>query len=404
VDQQQVEKAAKIIKGAGRTPETYRAGRLAAAMGISEDEASALIQAVIERSEQKKIVEIPDGSIAPLSDRIFAWLKKRKRPASLAELADEFDRGPSVVRAALDELKARGVNVLVKADKAEVSGDVEPGNRREIVHNVKDYHTHEYRIGLVGDNHLGSKYERLDVLNALYDLYASEGVTHVYNTGNWIEGESSFNRHDLKVFGLDEQIRYFLDNYPQQKGIETRFIAGDDHEGWYQIRESIEIGRHAENMAKRAGRDDLKYIGYLEANVEFRAPGGSRMLKVMHPGGGSAYALSYAAQKLVESFQGGEKPQLLAYGHYHKFDYNYAREIHCIGTGCTCDQSVFMRKRKIQAHVGGVMLVFNQAPDGTINRVRVEWIPFYDRDSYANRRRFGMMQYEIPIVEAERAA
>ncbi len=110
----------------------------------------------------------------------------------------------------------------------------------------------------------------------------------------------------------------------------------------------------------------------------------------MHPGGGAAYALSYSAQKIVESFQGGEKPSVLLYGHYHKFDWNYYREVHNIGTGCTVDQSIFMRKQKIQAHVGGLLVRLHQAPDGAINRVKVEWIPFYDRGYYSKPRSFGI--------------
>jgi hypothetical protein len=234
--------------------------------------------------------------------------------------------------------------------------------------------------------HNCSKHERLDVLNVMYDLYEREGVTEVFNTGNWIEGEMRLNRHDIKVFGLDGQVDYFIDNYPQRPNITTYFVAGDDHEGWYQRNEQIEIGRYAEMRAQRAGRADLKYMGYVEADVEFKVKGGSRIMRVMHPGGGSAYALSYSAQKLVESFQGGEKPSLFLYGHYHKFDYNFYREVYCIGTGCTVDQSIFMRKCKIQAHVGGCLVKFTQAPDGAITSVDVRWCPFYDKGYYLVKR------------------
>lgn len=315
-----------------------------------------------------------------------------KRTMGLAQLSEEVDRGILSVKSAIESLGRKGHNLRIREDKIELSSEVKPGAGEPlIVHNLAAYKNQWRKFGACGDNHLGSRHERLDVLNALYDVYADEGVTEVFNTGNWIEGNSRLNYHDVKVFGMDDQIDYFIEHYPQRGGITTYFVAGDDHEGWFQKSERIEIGKHAELMARDAGREDLKYLGYVEADIEFKAKSGSSWLKVMHPGGGSAYALSYAAQKLVESLQGGEKPHVLLYGHYHKFDYNFAREVHCVGTGCTVDQSIFMRKCKIQAHLGGTLIHLNQAPEGHINRFRVEWMPFYDRGFYApKRRQFGL--------------
>lgn len=243
-------------------------------------------------------------------------------------------------------------------------------------------------MGFVSDNHLGSKHCRLDVLNALYDIFAAEGVTDVYNGGNWIEGECRFNRYDIQVFGMDNQIDFFIQNYPSRPGITTHYVAGDDHEGWYQQRESIHIGRYAEMAAIRAGRKDLHYLGYLEADVALKAPGTwmAAPMKIMHGGGGATYAYSYVLQKVVEAFQGGEKPAICVVGHHHKFDYCYPRGVHALMPGCTQDQSIFMRKRKIEAHVGGVLARIQQdATDGHILQFEARWIPFYDKGFYETR-------------------
>jgi predicted phosphodiesterase len=243
-------------------------------------------------------------------------------------------------------------------------------------------------IGFVSDTHLGSKHCRLDVLNSLYDIFASEGVNNVYHGGNWIEGECRLNRFDIKVFGMDNQLDFFIDNYPRRDDIITHYVAGDDHEGWYQQRESIHIGAYAEMRAKKAGREDLHYLGYLEADVALKVPGtwAAAPMRIQHGGGGATYAYSYVLQKVVESFQGGEKPSILCMGHHHKFDYCYAREVHAFMPGCTQDQSIFMRKRKIAAHVGGVLAWIQQdKTDGHILRMRVEWIPYYDKTFYAQR-------------------
>lgn len=331
---------------------------------------------------------LPSGKERPVlsAPQVQAKLRKllSKSERTIEELADSLSLPPKDIRTALDVLRSTGYIVRLQPDGHARMGDIAPGGR--IVHRLADYRSGNRVFGACGDNHLGSKHERIDVLNALYDLYAAEGVTEVYNTGNWIEGEKGkLNFHDISVFGMDAQVDYFIKVYPRRKGITTFFVAGDDHEGWYQQREAVEIGRYAMLRAQQSGRQDLVYLGYGEADVELKAKRGSRIMRVVHPGGGSAYALSYSLQKLVESYQGGEKPAVVLAGHYHKFDHNYYREVHIVQAGTTCDQSVFMRKQKIQAHVGGCLIRLNQAPDGRITRFAVEWVPFYDRGYYVKK-------------------
>jgi hypothetical protein len=239
-----------------------------------------------------------------------------------------------------------------------------------------------YRFGVTGDNHLCSRYERLDVLNALYDLFEGEGITRVFNTGNWIDGEARFNKHDLKVHGLDNQLNYWIDNYPQRPGVVTEYITGDDHEGWYTQREGINVGKYAERKARDAGREDLVFLGHMEADIILPAPNGQTVVRVLHPGGGSAYAISYTSQKIVESYTGAEKPNILLDGHYHKAGYNYIRGVHVVQTACTQDQTPFMRKKRLAAHLGGWIIEFSVDEQGAITRFKKEFIPFYDKGYY----------------------
>lgn len=248
---------------------------------------------------------------------------------------------------------------------------------------VRQFNAKHHLYGVTGDNHLGSRYSRLDVLNALFDIWQEQGVTTVFQCGNIIDGEARFNRHDLLVTGIKGQVDYLIDNWPHRLGMTTEFVTGDDHEGWYVQREGIDIGRHIEAEAIRAGRSDLVYLGHMEKYLELKQGQGSALMSIMHAGGGTAYAISYTDQKIVESYQGGEKPNLLLVGHYHKFNHGYPREVNTIQVGCTEDQTPFMRKKKIQAHVGGVTLRFDQDDQGILHNVNVAWHPFYDRSFYA---------------------
>ena len=56
-----------------------------------------------------------------------------------------------------------------------------------------------------------------------------------------------------------------------------------------------------------------------------------------------AYALSYKIQKMVEAMSGGEKPNILAVGHYHKLEMFPYRNVQCFQTGTFQAQTPWMR-------------------------------------------------------------
>jgi DNA-binding transcriptional ArsR family regulator len=335
-----------------------------------------------------KIEEAVAAGVKPDKDvRIEIRKLLAKSPMNEGELADALDVSPKRIRQALSELRAGGANMSRLSEKRLLLHNiVEHGGR--LVLKAKDRGDGWMVFGFITDNHKANKHHRQDVEDAAYEAFAKEGVTDVLNAGNWIDGEARFNKSELTVFGMDGQIDNWIDTTPVHQGITTHFISGDDHEGWYAQRECINIGQYAEMRAEKAGRKDLRYLGHVEADIELKCGKGSAVMRMMHPGGGSAYAFSYAPQKIVESFQGGEKPAVLLIGHYHKWDNCYPREVHVISGGCAEDQTMFMRKKKLAAHVGFVIVGIKQdSTDGHVTRVRAEWVPFYDRGYF--ERRFG---------------
>jgi hypothetical protein len=187
---------------------------------------------------------------------------------------------------------------------------------------------------------------------------------------------------------MQNQVDYFVEMWPKRKGMKTYFVTGDDHEGWYVQREGVDIGKFIQMTAETAGRKDLIYLGHMEHDIQFAARKGIATMRLIHAGGGSAYATSYSPQKIVESYQGGEKPNILLIGHYHKAEYGYPREVHALQLGCTEDQTPFMRKLKIQAHVGGWTVDFDQDEFGIIHNFRVQFHAFYDRGYYDKAWKF----------------
>jgi len=355
---------------------------------------SNIKQVVIEPNiEQVKEQQINISKISILTkkkadeDKILKLLFKKS--LSIRELCAEINESEEYVQYILDELRDNKYHILTKGNKfyIEKTPFVQQGVYRIDISRMQDK---IIRFGATADNHLNSKYERLDVLHAIYDFYEQEGIDTVYNGGNWIDGEARFNRQEVLNHGLSSQINYFIENYPQRKGLTTYFIAGDDHEGWYWQREGINIGEYMQMKAEMKGRSDLKYLGYLEYDIEYKTKSGAVKVRLMHGGGGSAYAISYSPQKMIESFQGGEKPNVLLLGHYHKADYMFYRNVHCLQLGTTQDQSTFMRKRKIQASLGAWLVEMHVSEDGSVLRFKPEWISFFDK-SYYNRKKYYIL-------------
>lgn len=331
------------------------------------------------------IKEVLKGrTVEALAELIRKELKHK--PATLQELSSRFDRGTKQIKSALDYLAAKNIHVEVTAESAEIVKDLPVGGEYRV--SKKLLNGKRYRFGFTSDNHLASKCERLDVLNALFDRYQRDGITDVFQAGNIVDGICRFNRFDLQpsCSSLDGQVQYLVKHWPRRKGIVTRFIVGDDHEGWWSQREGINVGMYIQDAFERAGRTDLVYLGYMEADVRLAAPRGETWIRIQHAGGGSAYAFSYTSQKIVESFQGGEKPGIVLIGHYHKADFCMPREVFAVQGGCTQDQTTFMRKNKIAAHVGGWICELEQAEDGHVSAFQAEFMRFYDRKFYEGEK------------------
>jgi len=307
---------------------------------------------------------------------------------TIREIEQRFHLDRAEVFEMLDSLIEKGYNVHSINGVYRIEAQPEITTKQDPRFVFESDDEGRYLFGGVADTHLGSKYERLDVLEDLYNTFEQQGVPVVFHGGNMIEGEAHFNRYDVHVYGMDRQVRYLVENYPQRDGVVTYAIHGDDHEGWYAKREGIDMGRYIERAFRDAGRDDWYDLGFLEADVVLRhkVTGAEATLRVVHPGGGTAYALSYQAQKLVESYGGADKPAVLFLGHWHKmFTFNY-RNVWIVGLGCVKDQDVFMRKKRLAAHVGGVIVELEQDPEtGAVVGCRADLRRYFNKGYYAER-------------------
>jgi hypothetical protein len=374
------------------------AARLLGISGSTYKDRLRTAATVLKMEAQRPVAPEPVRPEIP-QDAILAAL--RKQPMTLLELASRFNATKGQTLDALEEMQARGANLSQVADKWSVEKSAAPAFVGGHAHELTSTPDNTFRFGVMADSHLGSKYERLDALNDCYDRFAKAGITRVYHCGNWIEGEARFNRTDLLVHGMDAQLDYLAEKYPQRPGITTYAVTGDDHEGWYAQNAGVDIGKRAEQTMRDHGRSDWVNLGFMESHVKLvnANSGKDATLAVVHPGGGSSYAESYVVQKIIESLDGGEKPACALYGHYHKCLAGNYRNVWWVLVPSTKDQDVFMRKKRLRSVVGGGIIELEQDPEtGAIIGMTPKLWQYFNKGYYQ-----GRWSHSGPVVLPERS-
>lgn len=216
---------------------------------------------------------------------------KKNTNVSIHELCMDFDVAPSIVFEAIKRAEEGHYLVQLSEDKKTVGGGLVVSNskKRLLVNERLDGHI--IRFGLVSDRHVGSKKANVTACAAMYEIFAQRGIKTVLDTGNYIDGyRARLNGSEVTTHSIPEQIKQWVEATPQYEGMTTYYIAGDDHEGWFQQDNGVDIGSYSESIAKSMGRTDIKYLGYASYDYVFENPAGGRTtVKLIHPGGGSCF-------------------------------------------------------------------------------------------------------------------
>lgn len=233
------------------------------------------------------------------------------------------------------------------------------------------------KFAVMGDTQFGSKYAQITYLHDFYDLCVREGITDVYHTGDVTDGLKMRTGHEYELYEVsaDEMRDDVVKNYPKRDGITTHFITGNHDASIYK-----QVG-YDMGMAIAMLRPDMKYLGRDCAVINLTP---NCTLELRHPWDGTAYALSYKMQKMIEAMESDSKPSILAVGHYHKAEYLFYRNVHALQTACFQGQTPFTRGKGISVHIGGWIVTLSVNEEGTITRFSPEFIPYYKsiKDDY----------------------
>jgi hypothetical protein len=230
----------------------------------------------------------------------------------------------------------------------------------------------EYVFGAIADTHLCSVKERLDALYAFYRLCQSRGVKDIYHAGDLIAGQGVYSgqEYELKIFGADNQVNYFVANYPKLPGIITRFITGN-HDMSYMKLAGLDVGV---SIAEK--RSDMQYLGMLSGEVEIN---NVKMIQLLHPDGGMPYAVSYRGQRIAEHIASGDKPRVLLLGHLHVNVAMLYRNMAIFQCGCFEGQTTLLLRKGINPVIGGYLISLKIGKDSRQSLVGIvsEFVPFF---------------------------
>jgi UDP-2,3-diacylglucosamine pyrophosphatase LpxH len=274
-------------------------------------------------------------------------------------------------------------------NKKKAEGVIEPAPKRVVIQNQEPEHhnakwdgTKTIKFAIMGDTQFGSKYAQITYLHQFYDLCEAEGITDIYHTGDLTDGLKMRVGHEYELYEVsaDEMCADVVKNYPKRDGITTHFITGN-HDASIYKQVGYDIGQAVANQ-----RPDMKYLGKDCAVINLTP---KCTLELRHPWDGTAYALSYKMQKMIEAMESDSKPNILAVGHYHKAEYLFYRNVHALQTACFQGQTPFTRGKGISVHMGGWIVTIRVDENGSIQGFAPELIPFYSsiKDDWKNYTR-----------------
>jgi len=266
--------------------------------------------------------------------------------------------------------------------------DLSPAEVKNVLKNFKNMNPHRYtkrsiefgdkhtKFGVFSDSHMGHEGYDPHKMDVARFYFKKEGVDFIVNSGDTIEGMSGRDGHIYEVthIGATAQMDFATEEFKKLDLWNVYSIEADSsHGGWFKSKGNmgLDIGPELERRIK-----SYIFLGYDEQDLDI---GNGITLRLRHPGGGTAYALSYKMQKYVESISGGDKPNIVVQGHFHKAGYNFYRNIHCFDAGTLCDQTPFMKKTNSPAHTGfWIVDAYADKHKKGVERIKSEFFPFYE--------------------------
>lgn len=190
------------------------------------------------------------------------------------------------------------------------------------------------KLMFISDTHLGSRFDRIDLLSEVYRQAEDLGITTVLHSGDLTDGFYPNRPHydeETKVIGWCQMLDYVLEKYPHSNVIQTLFIGGN-HDFCFQREFGRDIG---EEISKH--REDLVYLGDDSAEVDY----GKTKIRLFHGSRKLGCTKDQKMRTYVESLPEDKVPDILLMGHYHNAAYMKYKQTHCFQVPAMIDPTPY---------------------------------------------------------------
>ena len=240
---------------------------------------------------------------------------------------------------------------------------------RQLDYPTVHLHGKHHKIGVMADGHLGSKYAPIEWHLDAFKTFEEEGCDCILHGGDMVDGLTprriSTQIYELTHIGYKSQRDLAIDVFSKSKL--PIFAINGNHDNYFKEFAGANI---VEDICDAI--PNMTYLGDNQADINIDGI----IIRLFHGGDGNSYALSYRLQKIIESFTGGKKPNILLAAHVHKFCYIFDRHVHAISIPTLQMQTGFMQGKKLAAHTGFLIMEFDTF-EGSVCNFQVKLYPFY---------------------------
>jgi len=235
-----------------------------------------------------------------------------------------------------------------------------------------DFTGEELTLLVITDTHYGSIFSPIERTYAAFEEAEKRGCDAMLHIGDITEGH--MNRpnsvYELSHIGYKQQRDLSIETLSKWK--KPMYMCSGNHDDSFnnKLGAGLSMGEDVCNAIPNA-----TFVG--EGDGLWIIPKYDIKVRLFHGiDAGSAYALSYRLQRIINNMTPAQKPHILLTGHDHKSFSMFYRNIHAVACGCLQKQSSWMTLKGIQAMEGFYIIKMGLAYN-EVKWFEPRFYPFY---------------------------
>lgn len=273
---------------------------------------------------------------------------------------------------AVKYLREKGINPkeVINLSKALISGDPYKD------HKPKSIGKNHVKYLAISDTHIGNTNYDPHLMDLACREAKKQKCDFAIHAGDVVDGwyqNRPTQLFELNAVGVDQQVNMAVKELSKLP-VPLYFITANHEYNTFMRGAGVEIGHILQERLTEKGKK-VYFLGNAEGDIKLKS---GTTIKLLHPDGGSSYAISYKTQKIIEAMEGGKKPQVLHIGNFHKAEYLFYRNVHAFQAATLENQTKFMKGLSLSAHKGFYIIDLWTNNRGEVSKICPTFYPSYD--------------------------